>query len=118
MGAPRVRPAPAPVVAIEPGLLDEDRAAEFLSRSRALLRAMRQEDGARARRGEPPVGPTWIVVRKSVFYRPCDLRRWIDEQAVERGVVSFDKRLPPAPAMAEVPCSAAPRTPGGPHDQP
>ncbi len=101
MSAQRVRPGPAPVVAIEPALLDEDRAAEFLSRSRSLLRAMRQEDCARAKRGEPPVGPTWIVVRKSVFYRPEDLRRWIDEQAVERGVVSFDKRQAPAPASAE-----------------
>jgi hypothetical protein len=86
------------VVAIEPGLLDEDRAAEFLSRSRALLRALRQEDVARAKRGEEPVGPAWVVIRKSVFYRPEDLRRWIDEQAVPRGVVSFDKREAPAPA--------------------
>ncbi len=101
MSAPRVRPPPSPVVAIEPALLDEDRAADFISRSRALLRAMRQEDVARARRGESPVGPAWITIRKSVFYKPSDLRAWIDEQAVPRGVVSFDKRIAPAPSTAE-----------------
>lgn len=86
------------VVALEPGLLDEQRAGEFLSRSPSLLRAMRQEDHARARRGEPPIGPAWVVIRKSVFYRPADLRAWIDEQAVPRGVVGFDKRFAPTPA--------------------
>lgn len=98
MTAQRVRPGPAPVVAIEPALLDEDLAAQYLSRSRAWLRAMRQEDHARARRGEPPAGPAWIVVRTSVMYRPADLRAWIDAQAVPRGVVGLDRRVRPAPA--------------------
>jgi hypothetical protein len=101
MTAARVRPGTASVVAIEPGLLDEDRAADFLSRSRAWLRAMRQDDTARAKRGEDPAGPTWIVISRSVFYRPQDLRRWIDERAAPRAVVNFDKRQVPAAPEVE-----------------
>jgi hypothetical protein len=95
-----VRPGPTPVVGVEPAILDEDRAGDFISSSRALLRAMRQTDVALVKRGEPPVGPAWIVIRKRVFYRPADLRLWIDEQAVPRGVVHFDKRLAPTPLDA------------------
>ena len=85
---------PTPTVQVEPGLLDEDRAAEFLSRSPSWLRAARQADVARVKRGEQPTGPAWIVIDRSVFYRPEDLRRWIADRAVLRGVVNFDRRQP------------------------
>lgn len=97
MSRQRERPATSSIIAIEPALLDEARAAAFLSRSVAWLRARRQEDHGRAARGEPLHGPGWIVIDKSIFYRPNDLRAWIDASAVIRGKVSFDKRLPPAP---------------------
>ncbi len=97
MSRQRVRPATTSVVAIEPALLDEERAAAFLSRSVAWLRAHRQEDHGRAAQGEPLHGPAWIVIDKSIFYRPPDLRAWVDASAVVRGKVSFDKRRAPTP---------------------
>lgn len=93
--------AAPPLVTIEPGMFDEHRTGEFLGgRSTAWLRAMRQEDIARMKRGEAPRGPAWIVINRSVFYRPDDLRRWIAENAVVRGVVSFDKRVGAVSALS------------------
>jgi hypothetical protein len=93
MSAPGIRERDA-VIALEPGLLDEQRAGEFLSRSVAWLRLMRQTDLGLTTRGDAPAGPAWIVINRSVFYRPEDLRRWIAENAVVRGKVDFDKRRP------------------------
>ncbi len=76
---------------VERALLTESRAGAFLDRSRSWLRMKRQEDLARIKRGLPPVGPPWITISKSVFYRPGDLIGWIEEQAVSRGRVNFDK---------------------------
>jgi hypothetical protein len=93
--------APPQVVALEPGLLDDRRAGEFLCLSVAWLRAQRLEDHARVSRGEAPNGPAWIVIGRSVFYRPEDLREWIAARAVLRGKVSFDKRQPATPLEAD-----------------
>jgi hypothetical protein len=53
---------------------------------------MRQEDLSRVARDEVPLGPAWVRIGKSFFYRPDDLRRWIADFAVIRGKVHFDKR--------------------------
>lgn len=89
------------VVAIEPGLLDEDRAAEFLSRSTSWLRATRQADHSAIARGEAPSGPAWIVIGKSIFYRPGDLRQWIADRAIPRGKVPFQNRGRSSPSTRE-----------------
>lgn len=85
-------PAATGTVAVEPALLDEQAAGEFLSRSPAWMRQQRQADLAAAARDEEPAGPTWIVIGKSVFYRPEDLRSWVASRAVPRGKVAFDRR--------------------------
>lgn len=85
---------PSPIVTVEPGLLDEERAGAFLSRSVAWIRLMRQTDLDRLKRGDEPEGPPWIVIGRSVFYQPEALRAWIASRAVVRGKVSFDKRQP------------------------
>jgi hypothetical protein len=82
------------IVGLEPGLLDERIAGEFLSRSVAWLRAMRQTDLTLLAHGGSPAGPAWVVINRSIFYRPYDLRRWISENAVVRAKVEFDKRRP------------------------
>jgi hypothetical protein len=86
--------ARAGVIVLEPGLLAEERAGEFLDRSTAWLRMMRQTDLALIARGEAPAGPAWVVINRSVFYRPDDLRDWISANAVVRAKVDFDKRRP------------------------
>ena len=83
-----------PIVTLEPGLLDEKTAGEFLSRSVAWLRGMRQADLALIARGEPSAGPAWIVINRSVFYRPSDLRAWISEHAIVRAKVDFCRQKP------------------------
>lgn len=79
-------------VAVEPALLDEHGAGAFLSRSVAWVRQQRQGDLGATARGEDPAGPPWIVINKSVFYRPADLRAWVASRAVVRGRVAFDRR--------------------------
>ena len=91
------------VVALEPGLLDEELGGEFISRSVSWMRMMRQTDLALITAGEEPAGPAWVVINRSIFYRPDDLRSWISANAVVRAKVDFDKRRPaPSAAAGEV----------------
>ncbi len=77
-------------VLLDPIILDEAAAAAYLCRTVQWLKRTRHIDIARARKKSAPIGPTWVVLVKSIFYRPEDLRAWVAENIVVRGTVPYE----------------------------
>ncbi len=82
----------AEVISLRPLLLRDRDAAVYLGRSPSWIRARRAADVKVQREGRAPVGPTWVVIEKSIFYRLSDLDAWVERVGRERGVVEFSNR--------------------------
>ena len=67
---------------MEPYVLPHRAAAKFVGHNHDHLRKMRDEDKKRIKRGEPLIGPPWIVEGSRYFYRVADLKAWMDRHVM------------------------------------
>ena len=77
---------------VRPALMRDSDAAAYLARSASWIRAARAGDVRARLEGRAAIGPRWLTIGKSVFYKVEDLDKWIAANATERGVIAFSNR--------------------------
>lgn len=87
-----VRVGRAAMVPLQPPVLCDRDAGQYIGKSQSWMRQRRFRDIAQQRLGKPPDGPTWIQVESSILYRVRDLEAWLASKAVERGQVEWRGR--------------------------
>lgn len=87
-----VRAGRAAMVPLQPPVLSDRDAGQYIGKSQSWMRQRRFRDIAQQRLGKPPDGPTWIQVESSILYRVRDLDAWLTSKAVERGQVEWRGR--------------------------
>ena len=73
------------VVEVEPLIVPEKKAGDVIGRGHLTMRNWRMASASRVAQGLPPLGPPWVELNGSIYYRLEDLRRWVDERAVYCG---------------------------------
>ncbi len=79
----------ATILKIQQLLLNTSSAARALNRSLSWMRERRTLDRQRLDRGLEALGPRWVVINESIYYRVADLERWIEERGVAFGALPF-----------------------------
>lgn len=90
--ASNLRVGRAALVPLQPPVLSDRDAGQYIGKSQSWMRQRRFRDIAQQRLGRPPDGPAWIQVESSILYRVRDLEAWLTSKAVERGQVEWRGR--------------------------
>jgi hypothetical protein len=98
---PGKTPVKVQVQEVRPLITGTGGAALMLGRSETALRVQRNADRALIEQGRKPLGPRWITIGKSVFYKLSDLEDWLERNSVPCGNVPFRGFAPKAPAEVE-----------------
>ena len=73
-------------MSVEPFVYTTETAATVCGLATRGLVKLRQDSAKLLAEGKPIVGPMWIRINQRIYYRPADLQKWIDAQAVECGI--------------------------------